>query len=220
MILIKVKEKLNNIFSLSYILFIILLIFVGILIIVGKKEEENIIHLTSVINTNNLNKNSKEINLNIVGEDEIAKVRETLNLKEYENMPRKIDGFDVIGKITIPKIEVKKYILGETTEESLLSGVTKICGPDINQIGNFCIAGHNYGDTFGWISSLEIGDEIYITDTYDRSLKYQVYEIERVSPYNTSCLSQDTNNEKEITLVTCTLGAIKRVIVKAIEIYD
>ena len=105
MILIKVKEKLNNIFSLSYILFIILLIFVGILIIVGKKEEENIIHLTSVINTNNLNKNSKELNLNIVGEDEIAKVRETLNLKEYENMPRKIDGFDVIGKISTTKKE-------------------------------------------------------------------------------------------------------------------
>ena len=144
----------------------------------------------------------------------------TFIIPVYENMPKEVDGFKVIGKITIPKIDVEKYILEETTTESLLSGVTKICGPEINQIGNFCIAGHNYGDTFGWISSLEIGDEIYITDTYDRSLKYQVYEIERVSPYDISSLSQDTDSDKEITLVTCTLGALKRVIVKAIEVYD
>ena len=82
------------------------------------------------------------------------------------------------------------------------------------------MAGHNYGDTFGKISSLEIGDEIVITDTYDRKVNYQVYSIERVSPYDTSCLSQETSGEREITLVTCTLGAIKRVVVKAIEIYD
>ena len=218
--ILNIKNKINNIFSLICIIFILVTLLVIILIISGKKEDESIIELTSTINTNKLNNNSKEVSIDIVGEEKIAEAREVLNLKEYENMPKEVDGFKVIGKITIPKIEVEKYILEETTTESLLSVVTKICGPEINQIGNFCIAGHNYGDTFGWISSLEIGDEIYITDTYDRNLKYQVYEIERVSPYDTSSLSQDTNSEKEITLVTCTLGALKRVIVKAIEVYD
>ena len=218
--ILNIKNKINNIFSLICIIIILITLLVVILIILGKKEDESIIELTSTINTNKLNNNSKEVSIDIVGEEKIAEAREVLNLKEYENMPKEVDGFKVIGKITIPKIDVEKYILEETTAESLLSGVTKICGPEINKIGNFCIAGHNYGDTFGWISSLEIGDEIYITDTYDRSLKYQVYEIERVSPYDTSSLSQDTNSEKEITLVTCTLGALKRVIVKAIEVYD
>ena len=218
--ILNIKNKINNIFNLICIIFILVTLLVIILIISGKKEDESIIELTSTINTNKLNNNSKEVSIDIVGEEKIAEAREVLNLKEYENMPKEVDGFKVIGKITIPKIDVEKYILEETTAESLLSGVTKICGPEINQIGNFCIAGHNYGDTFGWISSLEIGDEIYITDTYDRSLKYQVYEIERVSPYDISSLSQDTDSEKEITLVTCTLGALKRVIVKAIEVYD
>ncbi len=218
--ILNIKNKINNIFSLICIIFILVTLLVIILIISGKKEDESIIELTSTINTNKLNNNSKEVSIDIVGEEKIAEAREVLNLKEYENMPKEVDGFKVIGKITIPKIDVEKYILEETTAESLLSGVTKICGPEINQIGNFCIAGHNYGDTFGWISSLETGDEIYITDTYDRSLKYQVYEIERVSPYDISSLSQDTDSEKEITLVTCTLGALKRVIVKAIEVYD
>ena len=218
--ILNIKSKINNIFSLICIIIILITLLVVILIIWGKKDDESIIELTSTINTSNLNNKSKEVSIDIVGEEKIAEAREVLNLKEYENMPKEVDGFKVIGKITIPKIDVEKYILEETTAESLLSGVTKICGPEINQIGNFCIAGHNYGDTFGWISSLETSDEIYITDTYDRSLKYQVYEIERVSPYDISSLSQDTDSEKEITLVTCTLGALKRVIVKAIEVYD
>lgn len=214
------KNKINNIYNLISLVIILVIILVVALIICGKKEEKSIIEVTSTINTEKLNNKSKEVSIDIVGEEEIAEARATLNLQEYENMPREVNGFKVIGKISIPKIEVEKYILEKTTTESLLVGVTKICGPEINKIGNFCIAGHNYGDTFGWISSLEIGDEIYITDTYDRSVKYQVYEIERVSPYDTSSLSQDTNSEKEITLVTCTLGALKRVIVKAIEVYD
>ena len=215
-----IKNKINNIYNLISLVIILVIILVVALIIWGNKEEKSIIEVTSTINTEKLNNKSKEGSIDIVGEEEIAEARATLNLQEYENMPREVNGFKVIGKITIPKIEVEKYILEKTTTESLLVGVTKICGPEINKIGNFCIAGHNYGDTFGWISSLEIGDEIYITDTYDRSVKYQVYEIERVSPYDTSSLSQDTNSEKEITLITCTLGALKRVIVKAIEVYD
>lgn len=215
-----IKSNINNIYSLVCLAIILVIILVVALIACGIKEEKSIIEVTSTINTEKLNNKSKEVSIDIVGEEKIAEAREVLNLKEYENMPREVDGFKVIGKITIPKIEVEKYILEKTTTESLLVGVTKICGPEINKIGNFCIAGHNYGDTFGWISSLQIGDEIYITDTYDRSVKYQVYEIEKVSPYDTSSLSQDTNSETEITLVTCTLGALKRVIVKAIEVYD
>ena len=47
-----------------------------------------------------------------------------------------------------------------------------------------------------------------------------MYEVKKVSPYDTTCLSDETSGERELTLVTCTLGAIKRVVVKAIEVYD
>lgn len=182
-------------------------------------ETNAVITITRTIPIAEINSNSKNT-ISIVGEEEIAEAREVLNLKEYENMPKEIEEYKVIGKITIPKIEVEKYILEETTEEALKESVTKICGPNINKTGNFCIAGHNYGNTFGWISSLEKGDEILLTDTYNRTVTYEVYYMERVSPYDTSCLSQETAGEREVTLVTCTLGAIKRVVVKAIERYD
>ncbi len=150
-----------------------------------------------------------------VMEDNIA-----LNLIEYENFPREYRGYKVVGKITIPKLEIEKYIIEETTEESLKASVTKTSGPKVNEIGNFCISGHNYNQTFGRIKELEVGDKIIMTDTYNREITYEVYDTYKVSPTDTSCLSQETDGEREVTLITCTLGAIKRNIVKAIEVYD
>ena len=192
---------------------------ISIVILCNNYENNNIVTITKYIDTKTIG-SKKEKYINVVGEEQIQEARETLNLKEYENIPKDIDGYKVIGKITIPKINVEKYILAETMEETLKLSCTKVCGPEINKTGNLCLAGHNYRDTFGFISSLEIGDIIEITDTFDRTVKYGVYKIERVSPYDTSSLSQETDSEREVTLITCTLGAIKRVVVKAVEIYD
>lgn len=142
------------------------------------------------------------------------------SLKEYENFPKEYRGYQTIGKIKIPKLEIEKYILAETTEKSLKVAVTKTCGPKANEIGNLCISGHNYMQTFGRLKELEVGDKIIITDTYSREITYEVYKIYKVNPTDTSCLSQETNGEREVTLITCTLGAIKRNIIKAIEVYD
>ena len=64
---------------------------------------------------------------------------------------------------------------------------------------------------FGGIKKLEKGDTIILTDTYEN---YQT------DPKDVSSLTQETMSEREVTLITCTTGAIKRVIVKAVEVYD
>lgn len=145
-----------------------------------------------------------------------------IELKEYQNMPKDMKGYKIIGKIENEKINLNQYILEETTEKSLNVSVTKLCGPKINNIGNFCIIGHNYINSkmFGNIKKLEIGDIIKITDTYDRTIEYKVYNIYTTNPQDTSCLSQETEGEREITLITCTFTGINRLIVKAIECYD
>lgn len=157
---------------------------------------------------------------NTIVEQKVIEDNIAMNLVEYENFPREYRGYKVVGKIKIPKLEIEKYILEETTEQSLKASVTKTCGPKVNEIGNFCISGHNYQQTFGRIKELEVGDKILMTDTYNREMTYEVYDTYKVSPLDTSCLSQETNGEREVTLITCTLGAIKRNIVKAIEVYD
>lgn len=173
--------------------------------------------------TNTIIKN--EINNETVNQlttSEIETNQESIKLEQYKNMPRDLKGYKVIGKIEIPKIKLSSYILSETNNKTLKVSVTKLYGPEINKVGNFCIAGHNYRNNkmFGGIKNLEKGDEITLTDTYDRTVKYQVYDNYKASPKDVSCLNQETNGEREITLITCTAGAIQRVIVKAVEIYD
>ncbi len=73
---------------------------------------------------------------------------------------------------------------------------------------------------FGGIKKLEQGDEIILTDTYGDCVKYKVYENYQTDPKDVGSLNQETGGEREITLITCTTGAIKRVIVKAVEVYD
>lgn len=172
-------------------------------------ETKQIITKAKEIQTKNERENIIKVNNNV-----------TTLLKEYENFIKEYKGYKVVGKISIPKLEIEKYILEETSEDSLKVAVTKVCGPKVNEIGNFCISGHNYVQTFGRIKELEIGDKIILTDTYNRQITYQVYKSYKVYPNDVSCLSQETNSEREVTLITCTLGAIKRNIVKAVEVYD
>ena len=174
---------------------------------------------------NQKNSNFKEQSITLVDEKSNTTIEKETQKKYNEKiktrlMQKKLKGFEIVGKIEIPKLKVEKYILSNTTSKSLKVSVTKVCGPDINKIGNFCIAGHNYNKIFGKIKTLEKKDKIILTDVYGDSIIYEIYDIYKTSPKDTSCLNQDTNSEKELTLITCTAGATKRVILKAVEIYD
>lgn len=141
---------------------------------------------------------------------------------EYETMPSEIKGHKVIGKLEIPSIDLQTYILEETTNQTLNISVTKLSGPQINKIGNFCITGHNYINSrmFFNLNKVKLNDEVILTDTFGGSIRYRVYETKEILPTEVDVLKQDTNLEKEVTLITCTFGARKRLIVKAIEEYD
>lgn len=182
-------------------------------------DEEN----TDVVNSEVIAENIDASNSNVIVENakiNVTTPEKTTKLEEYKTMPREIKGHKVVGKIQIPKINLETYILAETNNKALNVSVTKLCGPEINEIGNFCIAGHNYNKFFAKIKNLKIKDNIILTDTYDRSVLYEVYDTFQTSPQDIKCLSQETKEEKELTLITCTKGAIKRIIVKATEVYD
>lgn len=144
------------------------------------------------------------------------------DMEAYKEMPEYFNGFKVIGKLEIPKIELSTYILEETTEESLNASVSRFYGPGINEVGNVCIVGHHYNKPtmFGKLKKVEMGDTIIITDIYGQYITYCVYSITKVNPDEVECLNQETNGEREITLITCTTSAIKRLVVKAVEVYD
>lgn len=147
--------------------------------------------------------------------------QESEKIKEYpkEEIPKEYKGYDIIAKLEIPRIELQTYILSTYSEKSLNTSVTKFWGADPNQIGNFCVAGHNAPNKnmFRNLRNLEIGDNLWVSDNEVGKVEYEIYDIYTVYPEDVKCLSQETEGRREITLITCTNDSQKRVIVKARE---
>lgn len=127
--------------------------------------------------------------------------------------------YNMVGRITIPSIDVNYAILSETTDALLKVSVCKFWGADPNEVGNLCIAGHNYRNRkfFSKVQNLAVGDIIEITDLSERTLQYKVFDKYTVDPTDVSCTSQITNGKKIVTLITCTDDSKQRIIVKAVE---
>lgn len=127
-------------------------------------------------------------------------------------------GYEILGYITIDKIDLEYPILNSNSEDAMKISIVKFLGPPLNEKGNLVLSGHNnYDNTmFAKLNKMEIGDIIKITDKSNRCIEYQVKQIYSVKPDNVKCLENITDNE-EITLITCKNGNKDRLIVKAIK---
>lgn len=125
----------------------------------------------------------------------------------------------IIGSIEIPKINIKYPIISDTTDELLKISPCRFYGPYPNEIGNLCIAAHNYDDDrfFSNLHKLDMGDVIKIYDLNNIVIDYYVYDKFEVEANNTNCTSQNTKGKREITLVTCNNINKNRIVVKAKE---
>ena len=137
---------------------------------------------------------------------------------EQELVPQTYLDYDVIAKLEIPKIKLETNVLKNYTIDGMKVCSSKFFGPEPNEIGNFCIAGHNTKreNMFNHLIELEKGDEIYLTDNNNGKIGYTIYNIYRVKPQNVSPIGQETNGNKIVTLITCTNYSKSRLIVQAI----
>ena len=125
-----------------------------------------------------------------------------------------------IGVINIPSINVNYPILSTYSDALLKIAPCKFHGPNPNEVGNLCIAGHNYRNSkfFSKVPKLENGDIIEITDLSGNTVTYAVYDKFIVNPDQLECTSQLTEGRREITLITCTDDNKQRHIIKAREV--
>ena len=198
----------------SKYLIIILILAALFFILFNLQNEENSKNGTTIEKVNSkLYQNYQSENLEI----QQSTANEENVEKEYIGLEFK--GYKVCAKLNIPIINLETYVLEEYSKQALLTSVTKFYGGEPNKVGNFCIAGHNYGPTnmFQNIKKLKVNDEIYLTDTNGNKIKYLIYDIYTVLPNETGCLSQKTDGNTELTLITCTLDSERRIIVKAIH---
>lgn len=151
-------------------------------------------------------------------EKQIKKDEENNKIANNE-IPSKYNGYPVIAKLEIEKINLDTLVLKEHNKQTLATSVTKFFGANPNEIGNFCIAGHNYitKNMFHNLKKVNVSDKIKLTDLTGRSINYKVYKKSTVLPNETQCLSQKTNGRTELTLITCTTDSSKRIVIKAIK---
>lgn len=139
--------------------------------------------------------------------------------KEKVNISERYLGFPVIAKLIIPKINLETYVLRDYTTEGMEVCISKYWGPEPNEVGNFCIAGHNYekDNMFHHLIDLEIGDELYLLDNEHGRFSYTIYDIYKVKPQNTAPLEQKMGGKRVVTLITCVNYSRNRLIVQAVE---
>ena len=164
------------------------------------------------------------VRLNAIPEEENITKTQVVQIEQQINVPeeQKLTASDgtvyyTIGVINIPSINVNYPILSTYTDELLKIAPCRFHGPNPNEVGNLCIAGHNYKNSkfFSKVPNLQLGDIIEITDLSGRMLTYTIYDKYIVNPDELECTSQLTNGKKEITLITCTNDNKQRHIIKA-----
>ncbi len=125
----------------------------------------------------------------------------------------------VIGMIKIDKINLNYPILSQSSKELLKMSICRFAGPLPNEVGNLCIAGHNYVDykLFSRLNELKKNDVVQIYDYTGNKIDYTVYDKYEVEIDDLSCTSQNVGNKRILTLLTCNNVNGTRIVVKAKE---
>ena len=193
------KKKIYNI-----ILIILALILLVVISIIAFKRINNQIKEKELINT-------------------VADIKVKLEeIKESENDEKtitKYKGYDIVGIIEIPKINIEYPIINQTSDETMALSITKFWGNNVNDIGNFTMAGHNYfdGTMFSNTNKLNIEDTIKMTDLDGKTIEYKVFDKYIIDPNDVKCVQSVKENTREITLITCINGRNNRLVVNARE---
>ena len=138
----------------------------------------------------------------------------SLTSKEEVNL-EDINGYTPIAIIEIPSIKLSQALVEGISDDVLkyfLGHFNDSAAP--GEKGNFAVAGHrvsDYADAFINLYKVKAGDEV-IVKTHDKKYTYVVEDNFIVEPEDVHVL--DDTKEATMTLVTCTVGAKQRVIVK------
>lgn len=158
-------------------------------------------------------KKSKEIldiietKINVSDKEEIKSNTEDLVLN--------ISGYDYIGVINIPSLNIKLPIMRETDYDRLAISPCKYYGNITTN--DLVLCAHDYVNQFGKISNLKEDDIVIITDVLGNNYVYKVVLTEELNPTD---ITNMIESPFDLTLYTCSYGALKRITVRCNRIYD
>ncbi len=126
----------------------------------------------------------------------------------------------VIGIIEIPDLNIKYPIFEGTGNTQLNEGIghmtetAGLCGK-----GNCVLAGHNgsrRGVYFTYLSNIEAGTRVKITNKKRKTHEYMAQEMRVVSPYD-QWVTEESDDEI-LTLFTCASRGTRRFVAKCIPV--
>ncbi|MBD7913977.1 class D sortase [Clostridium sp. Sa3CUN1] len=176
-----------------------------ILIIVGVAIIVSIIY--KKVETSNRQKELQNILEEVINEE-----KSELTEEEEEKL---INGYKPIALIEIPSINLSQGLVEGISDDVLqyyLGHFENSAKP--GEIGNFAVAGHrvsDYSEAFVNLYKVEVGDKVSVKANKKEYI-YEVTESYIVSPDRVDVL--DDTKDATMTLITCTVGAKERVIVK------
>lgn len=135
------------------------------------------------------------------------------NTEEEVNLDS-INGYTPIAIMEIPSIKLKQPVVEGITEDVIKYFLGKFPESTMpGEVGNFAVAGHrvsDFTDAFINLYKVKPGDNVIVT-TKGGKYTYEVEESFIVEPEQVEVL-ENADYEK-ITLITCTIGSKRRVIV-------
>lgn len=129
---------------------------------------------------------------------------------QLQTMPVvEIDGYDYIGFLGIPALELELPIMADWSYPQLQIAPCRFSGDLYSD--DLVLMAHNYPKHFGKISELKKGDIITMTDMDAVTVRYQVVAKDVLDP---TAVEDMTAGEYDLTLFTCTYGGASRVTIR------
>lgn len=119
-----------------------------------------------------------------------------------------LDGYDYVGYISIPALELELPIMSEWNYERLRIAPCRQFGS--SRTDDLVIAAHNYKTHFGSLNRLSVGDRVTFTDVDGGINEYIVAKSEVLQPTQVEAVQ---NSGYALVLYTCTKGGAARVVV-------
>lgn len=133
----------------------------------------------------------------------------------FEMPTVEIDGYDYIGYLDIPSLELSLPVMSEWSYPQLKIPPCRYAGSVY--LDDMILAAHNYDRHFGRLKNLEGGELVRFTDVDGNVFDFSVTELELLWPEQTE---EMLSGEWDLTLFTCTLGGRQRVTVRCDRIED
>ena len=133
----------------------------------------------------------------------------------FEMPTVEIDGYDYIGYLDVPSLELSLPVMSEWSYPQLKIAPCRYAGSVY--LDDMILAAHNYDRHFGRLKNLEGGELVRFTDVDGNVFDFSVTELELLWPEQTE---EMLSGEWDLTLFTCTLGGRQRVTVRCDRIED